>query len=92
MSRLYDGIKKKKITLFFQIYGPLKIWAFKICQQDISKTIWATGLKLGQVIGDDEYITWLNLKKNHLLFPELWPFENLGILNLSAMYLKNYLS
>ena len=31
-------------------------------------------------------------KKNHLIFPELWPFENLGILNLSATYLKNYLS
>ena len=26
----------------------------KICQQDISKTIWARGLKLGQLIGDDE--------------------------------------
>ena len=25
-------------------------------------------------------------------FLELWPFENLGILNLSATYLKNYLS
>ena len=25
-------------------------------------------------------------------FPELWPFENLGILNLSARYLENYLS
>ena len=22
-------------------------------------------------------------KKNHLIFPELWHFENLGILNLS---------
>ena len=28
-------------------------------------------------------------KKNHLIFHELWPFENLGILNLSARYLKN---
>ena len=28
----------------------------------------------------------------HLLFPELWPFENLGILNLSARYLRKYLS
>ena len=24
-------------------------------------------------------------KKNHRIFPELWPFENLGILNLSAI-------
>ena len=34
----------------------------------------------------------LKKKKIHLIFPELWPFENLGILNLSARYLKNYLS
>ena len=27
---------------------------FKICQQDISKTIWTRGLKLSQLIGDDE--------------------------------------
>ena len=26
------------------------------------------------------------------MFSELWPFENLGILNLSARYLENYLS
>ena len=32
------------------------------------------------------------VKKNHLIFSELWPFENLGILNLSARYLVNYLS
>ena len=32
------------------------------------------------------------IKKNRLIFPELWPFENLGILNLSARYLKKYLS
>ena len=50
------------------------------------------GLKLGQLIGDDELITWLNLKKDHFVFPELWPFENLAILNLSARYLENYLS
>ena len=25
-------------------------------------------------------------------FPELWPFENFDILNLSARYLENYLS
>ena len=31
-------------------------------------------------------------KKNHFIFPELLPFENLGILNLSAKYLENYLS
>ena len=32
-------------------------------QQDISKRIGARGLKLGQLIGDDEKITWLNLEK-----------------------------
>ena len=31
-----------------------KFKLFKICQQDIAKTIWAMGLKLGQLIGDDE--------------------------------------
>ena len=30
-------------------------------------------------------------KKNRFIFPELWPFENLGILNLSARYLEKYL-
>ena len=30
--------------------------------------------------------------KNHFIFPELWPFDNLGILNLSARYLEKYLS
>ena len=28
MSRLPNQIKKKKYTLFFRSYGPLKIWAF----------------------------------------------------------------
>ena len=50
------------------------------------------GLKLGQLIGDDEQITWLNFKKNHFICLELWPFEILGILNLSARYLEKYLS
>ena len=31
-----------------------KFELFKICQQDISKTIWARGFKLGQLIGDYE--------------------------------------
>ena len=34
----------------------------------------------------------LKKKKIHQIFPELWPFENLGILDLSTSYLKNYLS
>ena len=35
---------------------------------------------------------WILKEKNHFIFPELWPFENLEILNLSARYLKKYLS
>ena len=38
---------------YFQSYGPLQIWAFQTCQQDISKTILARWLELGQLIGDD---------------------------------------
>ena len=32
------------------------------------------------------------LNKSRQIFPELWPFANLGHLNFSARYLKNYLS
>ena len=39
-----------------------------------------------------DYLIKLKKKRNHFIFPELWPFENLGILNLSAKYLENYLS
>ena len=53
----------------------------KSCQQDISKSIWARGLKLGQLIGDDDKITWLKFKKkNHHNYSEFWPFENLDLL------------
>ena len=53
-------------------------------------------MKLGELKVDDEQITGLGffftkMKILHI-FLELWPFENLGILNLSAIYLKNYLS
>ena len=44
----------------FWSYAPLKKIRMKCCQQHISKNIWARGLKLGQLIGDDEKITWLN--------------------------------
>ena len=39
---------------------PFEEIRMKSCQQDISKSIWARGLKLGQLIGDDEWITWFN--------------------------------
>ena len=66
MSRL-PGESFKRIIVFFRSYGPLKIWAFQTCQQDIC-------LKLGQLIRDDEQITWLTFKKVIFIFPELWPF------------------
>ena len=46
----------KKVILFFSNYLPLQIWTLKICNHDISKTITATSLKLGQLIEDDEEI------------------------------------
>ena len=52
MSRLPDF---KNFILFFRSYGffeNLGILNFK--QQDISETIRARGLKLAQLIGDDE--------------------------------------
>ena len=35
-------------------YGPLLFWAFLSCQQNISKTVRARDLKLGELIGNDE--------------------------------------
>ena len=71
-------------NLHFCSYAPLKKIRMKSCQQDISKSIWARGLKPGQLLKF--------LKKITLFFSELRHFENLGILNLSAIYLKNHLS
>ena len=45
---------KKKVILFFSNYLPLQIWTLKICNNDVSKTITARSLKLGQLIEDDE--------------------------------------
>ena len=45
---------KKKVVLFFSNYLPLQIWALKICNYDISKTITARSFKLGQLIEDDD--------------------------------------
>ena len=49
---------KKKVILFFLNYLPLQIWTLKICIHDISKTITARGIKLGQLIEDDDEINW----------------------------------
>ena len=73
---------------------PFEKFRMESCQQDISKSIWARGLKLGQLIEDDHWSVdyMIKLKKNHLIFPDLWPFENLGILKLSAKCLEKYVS
>ena len=44
----------KKVILFFSNYPLLQIWTLKIWIHDISKTITARSLKLGQLIEDDE--------------------------------------
>ena len=56
MSRLI-GENLKKIVIF-STYLPLQIWTLKICNHDISKSITARSFKLGQLIEDDEEITW----------------------------------
>ena len=48
----------KKVVLFFSNYLPLQIWTLTICNHDISKTITARRLKLGQLVEDDEQINW----------------------------------
>ena len=35
-------------------YGPLNFWAFLPCQQNVSKTVGARGLKLEEKTGSDE--------------------------------------
>ena len=41
------------------------------CNQDVSKFITAMSFKLGQLIQDNKYITWCELKKIILLFAHL---------------------
>ena len=71
------------------IYVPLfeKV-NMKSCQQDISKIIWARGLKLGLLIGDDESITLLTFEQIPSNFSGIAALANLGILNLSARYFE----
>ena len=49
---------KKKVILFFPNYLPLQMWILEICNHDISKTIKARSFKLGQLIEDDEKMSW----------------------------------
>ena len=44
----------KKVILFFSSYCLLQILAWKTCNQDISKTITASSIKLGQLIEVNE--------------------------------------
>ena len=74
-------------------YAPLKKNAMKSCKQGISKTIGAKCiiLNLNMLTGDDEQTTRLTFENNPIFLPELWPFENFGILTVYARYLGNCL-
>ena len=100
--KLHMWIPHGKIadTYFFLVWlislsgvMPFEKIRMKSCQQDISKSIWARGLKLGQLIGDDKKITWLNLKKITLFFwsngpLKIWAFRKTQNEIFSARYLK----
>ena len=53
----------------------------KFCNQDISKTITARSFKLGQLIEDNEKITWLKFLKKFFFFSycplQIFDLENL---------------
>ena len=53
MSTLPDLILKKNHLIFPELLSFENLGILN-CQQDISKSIWARGLKLDQQIGDDE--------------------------------------
>ena len=78
--------------ILFSSDCPLQILALKPCSQDISKTNTASSYKLGQLIEDNEKITWRKLKKYISYFFELLLFAIFGIENLSSRYLGNYYS
>ena len=71
----------------FENFGFLKL-VIKISQKYVGEGIETWSADRGWWV---DYLIKFK-KKIHLIFPELWPFENLGILNLSARYRKNYLS
>ena len=54
MSRQPDLLLNKNFEKYLLSYGPLLFWAFLSCQQNISKTVRARDLKLGELIGNDE--------------------------------------
>ena len=48
---------------------------FKIVSNISQKRFDLGGLKLGQLIGDDEWITWLNKKKDRFIFRTYGPLK-----------------
>ena len=54
MFKLIGENLKISYFIFFRIISPLQIWAMKICNHDISKSITARSFKLGQLIEDDD--------------------------------------
>ena len=57
----------------------MQIWALETCYQDISKIIKASCFKHGQLVEDDEWITWLKFKKKVIIFF----YVNVGIENFN---------
>ena len=51
-------LKKKVFLIFFLNDLPLQIWASKICNRGISKTITARSFNLGQLTEDYREINW----------------------------------
>ena len=69
-----------------------KFWHFKIVSK-ISRKLFEQWLETWSADRGWWVDYLIKLKTtNHSIVPELWPFENLGILNLSARYLENYMS
>ena len=71
---------------------PFEKLKMKSYQQDISKSIWARGLQLGQLLDGDEEITCLTSEQIPWFFSRVMAFCKFWHLNLSARYLKNCLS
>ena len=60
MSTLPDLIFLKNHLIFLELW-PFENLSILNLLARFLKTIWARGLKLGQLIEDDEYITWFNV-------------------------------
>ena len=55
------------VTLFVPTvnFKPFQIWTLNFCYCDSSKTVIARSFKHGQLIEDDEYITWCSFEKKN---------------------------